>query len=129
MPASTDLGTGSQSSVTAACSRYFFNVASSGRSVLATVGAMNVLEIVSAAPTNKRLIDVTTTALSTLSLVACLRRGLNEELAKPASKLGKRTITIAEEWSLKVLFSIPNDLIFVHLLANVTNDRLTNCFA
>ena len=53
---------------------------------------------------------------------------LNEELAKPASKLGKRTITITEEWSFKVLFSIPNDLIFGHLLTNVANDRLTNRF-
>jgi hypothetical protein len=129
MPASTDLGTGSQSSVTAACSRYFFNVASSGRSVLATVGAMNVLEIVSAAPTKKRLIDVMATALSTLYPVARLRRWLNEELAKPAAELGEGTVTITEERSLKVLFSIPNDLIFGHLLTNVANDRLANCFA
>ena len=128
-PAATDLGTGSQSSVTAACSRYFFSVASSGRSVLAAADAMNVPEIESVAATTKRLIDVMATAQSTLSLVACLRRWLDEKLAKPASKLGEGTITITEERSLKVLFSIPNDLIFGHLLTNVANDRLANCFA
>ena len=127
-PAATDLGTGSQSSVIAACSRYLFSVASSGRSVLAAADAMNVPEIEIVAATTKRLIDVTTTALSTLYLVARLRRWLDEELAKPASKLGERTVTITEERPLKVLFSIPNDLIFGHLLANVANNRLTNRF-
>jgi hypothetical protein len=58
-----------------------------------------------------------------------LSRWLYQELTKPASKFGKRAIAITEQWSLKVLFSIPNDLIFGHLLTNVANNRLTDRFS
>ena len=54
---------------------------------------------------------------------------LYKKLTKPTSEFSEWPVSVAQERSIKVLFSIPNDLIFAHLLANVGNNRFSDGLA
>ena len=49
---------------------------------------------------------------------------LYKKLVIPATKFGKRPVTVAQQRTFKILFPLPDDLILFHLLTDIGNDGL-----
>ena len=64
------------------------------------------------------------TSYSLWVLLVCL----DQELIVPTPKFSEGPIAVAQYGAFKISLTLPNDLVFLHLLANIGDYRLSHAF-